>query len=404
MVTDEAPAEKTVLLLGDGSIGQELAPQLEKLPIHVVEEPYNALQKLAETDYAAVVITGPREQFDGLSRAVRKLCGEATILAFAKAEDQDALREMAAEVVDRFCLFPPTRGDLSSLVREFGPSGASDAPLQTLKANELEALMLATQSVSTVERAVADLFESHDVSVAWQSVDDASESGVLLKCVSNPGRVLVLNEGQELTDAIDALVDNVYQMLPSLMRIAGRCESLHRLAITDHLTGAYNRRYFYHLTNHVLSRSKDEGFRATLLLYDIDDFKQYNDRYGHAAGDDILRDTARLMKQVCREQDIVARIGGDEFAVLFWDSEPRKEGSEPLRDIFAMAERFRTAVSEHHFPSLGQDAQGVLTISGGLASYPENGETCLELLQQADHAMRETKQAGKNGIRLIDPS
>ncbi|MBS3820187.1 MAG: diguanylate cyclase [Planctomycetes bacterium] len=401
MVSDETPIENTVLLLGDESMGQELAPQLDKLPVNVVADPYEALRQLAEARYAAVIITGPREEFDGLTRAVRRLCGDATLLAFARAEDQQALRESGEDFVDRFCLFPPTRGELSSLTREFGPPGATAEPLRALKATELENLILATHNVAGLEDAVVALFAEHDVDVAWANADEFDDADALLKSPVNPGRALVLGEGMDLSDSADAIVDNVYQMLPALLRVAGRCESLHRLAITDHLTGAYNRRYFYHLTNHVLSRSKDEGFRATLLLYDIDDFKQYNDQYGHAAGDNILRDTARLMTQVCREQDIVARIGGDEFAVLFWDSQPREAGSEPLRDIVAVADRFRNAVREHHFPALGSDAKGVLTISGGLATYPEYGQTCLELLQQADQAMRNAKQAGKDGIRLI---
>ncbi len=399
MVSDETPMEKTVLLLSDEPMGKELLPELDKLPVHVIEEPYAALKHLAETQYDAVILTAPRTEFAGLGRAIRRLSGEAALLAFARADDQAALRESCDELIDRYCLFPPTRGEVSSLVREFGPPGATEEPLKALKATELEALMLATQNITALENAVIDLFASHEVEVRW--VDADSEPKPLLKCPANPGRVLALGADQELTDSADAMLDNVFQMLPGLMRIAGRCESLHRLAITDHLTGAYNRRYFYHLTSHVLSQSQEESFRATLLLYDIDNFKQYNDQYGHAAGDDILRDTARLMKQVCREQDIVARIGGDEFAVLFWDNEPRTPDSEPIRDILAVADRFRHAVETHHFPALGPEGKGTLTISGGLASFPDNGRTCLELLQQADQALRDAKAAGKNAIRLL---
>ena len=111
---------------------------------------------------------------------------------------------------------------------------------------------------------------------------------------------------------------------------ARRTEALHRLAVTDHLTGAYNLRYFEHFTDQLLRRPPAENFRATVLMYDIDGFKRYNDTYGHAAGDEILRQMAALMKHVTRAQDVVARIGGDEFAVLFWDAEPpRRPGSAP---------------------------------------------------------------------------
>jgi diguanylate cyclase (GGDEF)-like protein len=173
------------------------------------------------------------------------------------------------------------------------------------------------------------------------------------------------------------------------------------LAITDHLTGAYNRRYFYHLADQVLHRAAEHNFRATLLLYDIDDFKNYNDNFGHAAGDEILRDTAMLMRRISREHDVVARIGGDEFAVLFWDYELRSPDSQPLQDAWDLSDRFRQAVERHDLKSLGSNAAGTLTISGGLASFPEHGRTCLELMRQADRALRLAKESGKNAIRLV---
>jgi diguanylate cyclase (GGDEF)-like protein len=174
------------------------------------------------------------------------------------------------------------------------------------------------------------------------------------------------------------------------------------LAITDHLTGAYNRRYFYHVTDRILARAEQTRGRVMLLLYDIDDFKHYNETYGHAAGDDILRETAALMRQTTREHDVVARIGGDEFAVLFWDQErPRVPNSRPIQAVYELSERFRRAVTLHQFKSLGPEAQGVLTISGGLASFPKDGVTRVELMRSADHALREAKRAGKNSIKLI---
>lgn len=190
--------------------------------------------------------------------------------------------------------------------------------------------------------------------------------------------------------------------MPALVSTAERTESLHRLAVTDHLTGAYNRRYFYHLTDRILAQAEGRGYRVTLLLYDVDDLKQYNDTYGHAAGDEILRETAAMMREITRSQDIVARIGGDEFAVLFWDSDPpRDPGSEPLDSAYDLADRFRRAVAGMEFPSLGPDAAGVLSISGGLANYPKDGASCRELLRSADRALDQAKRAGKNGIRII---
>ncbi|NQU74877.1 MAG: GGDEF domain-containing protein, partial [Planctomycetes bacterium] len=125
---------------------------------------------------------------------------------------------------------------------------------------------------------------------------------------------------------------------------ANRMHALRRMATIDYLTGAYNRRYFTYFTDRMLLAVRSKRGRATLLVYDIDDFKHYNDKFGHAAGDEILRETARLMKQITRKGDLVARIGGDEFAVLFCDlGSTRTPGSEPLGTAYALADRFRRA-------------------------------------------------------------
>jgi len=215
-------------------------------------------------------------------------------------------------------------------------------------------------------------------------------------------RVLVVADGQVPPQAPVGLLSALEGCLPSLVASMRRTESLHRLAVIDHLTEAYNRRYFYHLTDHILQRAARRNLRASLFLFDIDDFKHYNDTYGHASGDDILKQIANLMKGVTRSHDIVARIGGDEFAVLFWDAgQPRTPGSRMPENAFVLADRFRKAVENHAFPSLGPEATGMLTISGGLATFGLDGKTCRELLRKADEALRTSKRTGKNSITLI---
>ena len=190
--------------------------------------------------------------------------------------------------------------------------------------------------------------------------------------------------------------------LPSLAVAAGRTDTLTRLAMTDHLTGVHNRRYFMREATKRLDIAAEKRVPATLLVYDIDNFKQYNDTYGHATGDEILRETAQLMVQTTRRHDLVARIGGDEFAVLFCDfGPPRKPGSQPPRTAYELATRFRTAVLSHQFRALGPDAAGTLTISGGLATFPWNGSTIETLIARADEALLTAKGKGKNNVYLI---
>jgi PleD family two-component response regulator len=156
--------------------------------------------------------------------------------------------------------------------------------------------------------------------------------------------------------------------------------------------------------------------RVTLFLFDIDNFKHYNDTYGHAVGDMVLRQAAVMMRRCCRAHDIIGRIGGDEFAVVFWDlpgsqgrqdklekarAERRRADVEHPQEAFFISERFRKEISSAEFSFLGHEGKGVLTISGGLASFSHDGMTPEELLEQADGAMLEAKRSGKNRIYLV---
>ncbi|MBB6428404.1 GGDEF domain-containing protein [Algisphaera agarilytica] len=194
------------------------------------------------------------------------------------------------------------------------------------------------------------------------------------------------------------------------LRLEAQFNRLRDLAMKDELTGVWNRRYFNHFLKKILDRAAAGRQQVTLLLFDIDDFKLYNDAYGHAAGDEILVGVANLMKSSVREHDVVARIGGDEFAVIFWDAgeEPRKAHSKHPDDVLNAAKRFQKAVCDHRFPKLLDKAHGTLTISGGLAGFPWDGRTPEDLLEAADTMAMQSKQQGKNAITFgpgaqVDP-
>jgi diguanylate cyclase (GGDEF)-like protein len=170
-------------------------------------------------------------------------------------------------------------------------------------------------------------------------------------------------------------------------------------ALVDDLTGAGNRRFFRAFMKQALQRAKDARRPVTLMVFDIDDFKQYNDSYGHEAGDEILCETVRLMNSVVRSGDRVCRIGGDEFAVIFADTEgPRVPASSHPHEIGLIAHRFQQQVAKMRFPKLGQEAPGRLTISGGLATFPWDGTTVDELVHLADQRALQSKRKGKNVI------
>ncbi len=228
-----------------------------------------------------------------------------------------------------------------------------------------------------------------------------------------------------LPDDNTAIVNQAGSFIGTLIYLAQRDASLKYLATVDELTGAYNRRYLEHFLREVIERNQREHTEVTLFLFDIDEFKHYNDTYGHTTGDAILQQITQLMQRCCRAHDVVTRMGGDEFAVIFWDTghqrpiykthseENTNEESTPGRNfgsrsrqshpetVLFLSNRFRRIIQTSEFTSLGPEARGVLTISGGLASYPLDGSIVSELLAKADDALLQAKRSGKNRIYLV---
>jgi PleD family two-component response regulator len=197
-------------------------------------------------------------------------------------------------------------------------------------------------------------------------------------------------------------------------KIEEKIRRLEKLATEDDLTGLKNRRYIREFSRQIIKRARRENGRVTLLIFDIDNFKHYNDVYGHSAGDEILRQAAVLMRRCCRVQDVVGRIGGDEFAVVFWDepqvrssvmpsegAERRSAMAEHPKEVISVAKRFQKELGKAEFHLLGPEGKGVLTISGGLASLGTGCSTAQELFEQADKALLVAKRSGKNRIYLV---
>ena len=187
-------------------------------------------------------------------------------------------------------------------------------------------------------------------------------------------------------------------------------KQLEKLATEDDLTGLKNRRYIWEFSKQIMDRARKEAGRVTLLVFDIDYFKHYNDMYGHSAGDEILKQTAALIKRCCRPHDAVGRIGGDEFAVVFWDGPAHKSATESERrslqadhpkETIPIIMRFRKELEKTQISLLNPENKGALAVSGGLASFPRDGSTVKELFEQADKALLEAKRSGKNKVYLV---
>lgn len=169
-------------------------------------------------------------------------------------------------------------------------------------------------------------------------------------------------------------------------------EQVRELSWFDGLTGLYLNRYFSELAEDQLKRSIASDKSISFLMLDIDSFKQYNDQYGHLVGDIILEELAGILRNNAREFDIVGRYGGDEFIVVL-----------PLADkkqAFYIAQRIKNEV-EHHDVRIADDESVKISISIGIASYPEDGNTLRMLTDKADFALYRSKKLGKNVVTLF---
>ncbi len=268
------------------------------------------------------------------------------------------------------------------------------------------------------EELLTDFFEARRVVVGEPGADEDGEctassgASATAKLLSGSGHDF--GEIRVWADQISIdkkTVGEIAEYLAVLFELCERDHDLKSLATVDELTGAYNRRYLESYMRQLLARAESENIKIAMLVFDIDNFKYYNDTYGHVAGDHILCQAIELVRQCCRKHDVVARLGGDEFAVLFWDApelqrevkpEYAEECSEmPGHDemVLRISNNFRKLVSESSCASRYRSHVSKLSISGGIASYPKDGDSVKLLLAAADEALLKSKEAGKDQIK-----
>jgi two-component system cell cycle response regulator len=265
---------------------------------------------------------------------------------------------------------------------------------------------------SVLEPALALLRRRlHNAPIDWEEgvgtpepAPDQSRGGQRSAVVAWRGRTF----GRLRGHAEPGELESAARWLAAWLALHEQHAELRRCAFTDDLTGAYNRRYFEHYLNAVIARCRAERRSLGVLLLDVDDFKYFNDTYGHAAGDAILQELVRLLRAVTRSSepggDRVCRLGGDEIAVVFYHPPgTRDHESTPPTAVSLLVERVQRAIGEHRFPKLGHQAPGRLTVSGGLATYPWDGRTPAELLACADERLLRSKREGKDRITLGPP-
>lgn len=169
------------------------------------------------------------------------------------------------------------------------------------------------------------------------------------------------------------------------------------MANMDGLTETYNKRYLQSRINDDIHKAESANTALSLMILDIDNFKHYNDTNGHIEGDDVLKRIGAILKSAVRDDtDVVVRYGGEEFVILF----PGATKAVASRQ----AESIRRAVETHPFKHAARQPLGAVTISGGVASFPEDARNSVALLRAADQALYEAKAAGRNRIITASPT
>lgn len=200
-----------------------------------------------------------------------------------------------------------------------------------------------------------------------------------------PIGVLVADELPESQLSTLSIVANQLSLQCSRIHLYQQVEAL---AVTDALTGLFVRRHFLEGAREELERSKRHDLACTLLMADLDLFKQKNDTFGHLVGDVVLRDVARLLQRNLRDIDLIARFGGEEFILLLIETH--------LEQAMPITERLRQLVEIH--PIRAYDELLTQTISIGVAAFPDHAQTLEQLIERADQALYAAKRAGRNRV------
>ena len=359
--------------------------------------------------------------------ALKSAAGDIPVVYCCEPAFEGLARKLMATGVDDYVIYPPDAADLE---RALGIPGrrtqahwvAAPTVAPTPTAEELARLAdlmarMGAADVGTLDSMAALVccaVRAESATVVLDGLvgrcgdgDESRAGATLVEPIERDGlRVGQIRIGRSTVGGFShedtAKLRHYGVLLGRLIDGAHRAEQWRALAYTDDLTGLPNRRRLRDFLDEKLAAATESRSTVTVLVFDIDDFKKYNDRYGHDAGDEILRDTSRLFVQCSRNTDLVARLGGDEFVVVFWDAEaPRTLGSHHPNDFVAVVHRFREALRRHTFPRLGPEAQGCLTISGGLAQFPWQARSGEELIAAADKALLQAKGAGKNRFWLV---
>jgi diguanylate cyclase (GGDEF)-like protein len=215
----------------------------------------------------------------------------------------------------------------------------------------------------------------------WHIIDDGSTNGTFLNEEQVKGSAQLANGDRVKVGP------TILKYLSGLDAEAKYHEEIYRMTIVDGLTQIHNKRYLFEALEKELIRARRYDRQLTLLIFDIDYFKNINDQYGHLAGDHVLRELARIVQERIRRDEVFARYGGEEFVIVLPET--------PLAGGVALAENLRGRVETHPFAFQGERIP--VTISIGCAMLSEE-KAAADLIQRADDKLYEAKRGGRNRV------
>lgn len=414
---------RRVLVLGDGDLRETLVGALPNCEVELAEHALDGVWQGGQHrfDGAFVSLNSAGKAMRAIA-SLRQVAPDMRIVVGCSPADEPIARRALSQGADEYVLEPIRPQDIQSAFRvrsrladlSADPAVAAPSTEEILKLGDI-LRNLATGPLATLDRMATLMMEAFGAAGVVLQIDslECSAGDALEIVLEQPitrrdqsvGRIALARRAQGAYDADTAAKLAQYaRLIDAVLTQARERARWRELALTDELSKLHNRRYFEMVLAQLVERAAAHHLRLTVLLFDLDDFKTYNDRYGHDTGDKLIQEIAEMMRRCTREHDIVARFGGDEFAIVFWDAEkPRVPGSQHPRQPTELAQRFCKAIADHDFKCLGADAPGPVTISGGLACYPWSGTTREQLILAADQALLTAKQTGKNRLVLAGP-
>ena len=211
------------------------------------------------------------------------------------------------------------------------------------------------------------------------------------------GCLVTFDDVTAVHDTNDELRNALEELERSRAQLEARNAELHRMATQDPLTGCFNRRAFFERGDPLIAAASDRGpTMLCCIMSDIDHFKQFNDRYGHAVGDLVIQAVARTLKDGLRPTDVLCRYGGEEFCLLLPNT--------PVAQGNMIAHRLRIAIMETAAASTGTPDVTTITSSFGLASTSQGIVSLEALIDAADSALYRSKKTGRNRVTLWEPA